>query len=368
MLLKYLKLTNFRNHAAASLQFGENITIIIGGNGAGKTNLLEAAQYAVCGRSFRTKQLGEMVAADADFLRLKAEGSYGGAPFRRSVSLPRGAAARIDPGGGPEWLNQGAVLCFSPDDLQLIKGPPALRRRFLDESISRSRPPYREITASYRKILAQRNSFLGRARAGFVRISAISPWDRQMAAAALEIYRFRRAYCSLLSDHLDLAWKEIAGGKEGLAMLYQSQLEQPAESPDPEAEAVRLITDAWAADMERLSSSFGSHRDDLKFLLGGKSLREFGSQGEQRAVVLALLLASRNLARDRGLTPPLLLLDDVMSELDPERRRLLMAAIGGEGQAIITAADSSLFSREELRDALVLELEGGSIGAGVADV
>ena len=178
---------------------------------------------------------------------------------------------------------------------------------------------------------------------------------------ALKIYDARLEHCRLLAPHFQLAWSDIAGEEISIEVDYQSQLEPIAASADPAEEVLKLLRDGWSADMERIFTSVGTHRDEVRFLLAGQSLRQFGSQGEQRVTVLALLLAARNLAHEEGAPTPLVLLDDVMSELDPGRRRRLMETLSGEGQAIITAADRDLFSGEELAGAAVIEVAGGSV-------
>lgn len=368
MYLRHLKLTNFRNYRSGEADLSPGINIVIGDNGAGKTNLLEAAQYGLCGRSFRTTREAEMIGEGSDFFRLEVEVESGGVRRPRAVSFGRGGT-RIDSGGGPRWLPPGSVLSFSPDDLQLIKGPPAARRRFLDDAMTRRRPARHQLTTDYQKVLSQRNSFLQRARAGLVPLAEITPWDRQLAALALKIHKERRRYCENLSPLFGCAYEEISGdGAEGRARVaYRSQLDDCLAENDPEAFLLAALSEAWQRDMEKLSTSVGTHRDDVEFLLEGRSLKPYGSQGEQRTAVLALLLASRRLGRDDGGPQPLLLLDDVMSELDPERRRRLMGALGAAGdpnglapgQVIVTAADRSLFGDEETAASAVLEVREG---------
>lgn len=386
MQLKRLQLNNFRNFHQGSIELPPGVTVVLGHNGAGKTNLLEAVQYAACGRSFRTSREHEMVRAGEPFFRLEAELGWNGAALSRSVAFGQGSGVKTDAGGGPNWLPAGEVLCFSPDDLQLIKGPPARRRRFLDDAIGRRRPNYTRDLLDYQKVLAQRNSFLQRARAGLVRLQDISPWDRQLAALAGKIHAARAAHCSRLSPFFQDAYTEISGNAAPAEVVYVSQLGEPAAGADLFESMVAALEERWSEDLERVSTGLGVHRDDADFQLGGRSLRPFGSQGEQRAAVLALLLADRRLGMEAGETP-LLLLDDVMSELDPERRKSLLAALsadragasgdgssgagntgrqdGGNGavapQAIITAADAGLFSKADLARANVFEVEAGEV-------
>lgn len=372
MYFSRLNLKDFRNYATAGVELAPGTVIVIGDNGAGKTNLLEAILYAACGRSFRTIRDAEMVRAGSSSFLLEAAVDPGGGAVRRAVGFTAGEGPQVRAGGKDKWMAPGSVLCFSPDDLQLVKGPPAIRRRFLDEALSRRRASYYRLTLDYQKVLAQRNNFLKRARAGLLPLSDIVPWDRQLAHLALEISRSRQSFCEQLSPRFAAALGTISGQSVAAAAVYRSQLIPLSDADDPEAAVLAALAEAWPRDMERLATSVGTHRDDLDFMLADKNLRPFGSQGEQRTAVLALLLADRGLGEEREGARPLLLLDDVMSELDPDRRRRLMRALGAgmgsgnsngqaAGQVIITATDRTLFSDEELGSSWVVEVRDGTV-------
>ncbi|MHB9112208.1 MAG: DNA replication/repair protein RecF [Thermoleophilia bacterium] len=372
--LRRLQLCNFRNIENGIAEFPPGLSIIVGANGAGKTSILEAAVFACCGRSFRTSREQEMVRESSPFFRIEAVVDWNGSRFERAIACERGSGSVIDAGGGPQLLPAGSTLCFSPDDLRLIKGPPAERRRFLDEAISRRQPSHRRLLLDYQKVLAQRNSFLQRARAGLVQLADISPWDRQMASLAVKIYRERLNHCREIEPRFEDAFGEISADDVQTGIIYVSQLGSLGGEAELEEKMVLALADRWSDDLGRLSTDLGTHRDDIDFTLDSRSLRAYGSQGEQRAAVLALLLADRRMGMESG-EPPLLLLDDVMSELDPERRRRLLVALAGSGgraagnqraevkavapQTIITAADAGLFTKEELDDAFVIEVAEG---------
>ncbi|MHB1325332.1 MAG: DNA replication/repair protein RecF [Thermoleophilia bacterium] len=368
MYLRRLNLRNFRNIRRAAIELPPGISIIIGENGAGKTSLLEAVQYATCGRSFRTSREQEMVGDDHSYFRIEADLEWNATSLSRSVAYEQGSGAKVDPGGGPQWLPPGSVLCFSPDDLQLIKGSPSLRRRFLDEAISRRLPAYHRTLIDHQKVLSQRNSFLQRARAGLVQLADISPWDRQLAALAVRISDARREHSQRITPYFQETFRQISGEESDAVVWHVSQLESQGNRQEREERLVALLAARWSEDLERLATGLGAHRDDIEFRLDGRSLKPYGSQGEQRAAVLALLLADRQLGGETG-QPPLLLLDDVMSELDPERRRRLLAALAPEegeidnanfAQTLITVADPGLFSASELSAAFVLKVGGGA--------
>jgi DNA replication and repair protein RecF len=194
LYLNSIALRNFRNYLNSGTELAPGINIFIGGNGAGKSNILEAAQYGCCGRSFRTSREAEMVMEGQGFFRLEAELDIDGRRSRRAVTYEPGTGPRVEANGGPRWQEGGAMLCFSPDDLQLIKGPPALRRRFLDEAVSARLPSHIRLVRDYRQVLSQRNRFLQRARTGLVELTEISPWDRQLTVLALKITAARDEY------------------------------------------------------------------------------------------------------------------------------------------------------------------------------
>jgi DNA replication and repair protein RecF len=356
LYLKHLEIKGFRNYSEGSVSLGSGVSIIVGKNGAGKTSLLEAAQYSICGRSFRTAKDREMIRDASDFLCLDVSLEQEGVMRSRLVSLEAGSPARVDQRGGPRWEEPGAVLCFSPDDLQLVKGPPAERRRFLNEAIALRHPSYRKLARDYRKVLSQRNRFLNRARSGMVRLADISPWDRQLMSLAFQIHGARAEYCRNLSPAFHEAYGKISGDGIETEVRYISQLEKYTGEEDPEDAATRELEQQWSGDMERGTTGIGTHRDDVEFRLAGKSMRIYGSQGEQRSAVLSLLLAEAG--SDDGRSRPLLLLDDVLSELDPDRRSRLLAVLsnGLGSQVIITAADQGLIPLESCEEVTVMEI------------
>lgn len=369
MYLKRIKLTNFRNYSSVEARLAPGINVILGENGAGKTSTLEAINFCLQGGSFRTSRDSDMVRRQQKFFRLEAEVETAGVHTERRIAYEPGAGVKVNAGGGSQWFPPGAVITFSPDQIQLIKGPPAARRRFLDDTIVKRSQSGRQLVLDYAKVLSQRNSFLQRAKAGLAQLVDITPWDRQLAQLALKIYSLRKAGLIELSPLFGAAYREISGEAAGALLGYRSQIEEFEDADDPEAAIMSALAESWQRDMERLSTSVGTHRDDMEPLLNEKDLRFYGSQGEQRMAMLALLFACREVWIRSGAPSPLLLLDDVMSELDPGHRRRLMILINnglpdrGEsgGQVVITAADRDLFTGEELSGAAVLEIQDSSI-------
>jgi DNA replication and repair protein RecF len=225
------------------------------------------------------------------------------------------------------------VSVFLPDRLGLVKGGPALRRAHLDQLVAAIWPPRASARREYARALAQRNALLGRIRSGRASQASIPAWDRELARSAVALASNRAAVVALVAE-------PFAEHAAGLACSDEARLEyRPSASAEDEEGFVAELERHLGADLERGFSNHGPHRDELAILRGGRELRLYGSQGEQRLALLALLLAERDvLARERRCTP-LMLLDDVMSELDAERRELLAGELSGGGQSVIATTD-----------------------------
>jgi DNA replication and repair protein RecF len=302
--------------------------LVTGPNGAGKTNLLEAVHLGTQGFSPRTR-------ADAQLIRFGAQAArvtlslQGLSPVQVAVDLSAGGPKRATLNGArlaaaEQLRREIATLVFTPDRLVVVKGPPAARRAYFDRVLGRLFPARASLPADYAAVIAQRNAALRRVAAGYSSRDALAPWTQSVAELGTRLTEARR-------ETLDLLASPLAARAEELGLAATS-LDYETEPVTVEALEARLDR-----DLERGTTGLGPHLDDVRIVSDGRDLRSFGSQGEQRLVVLALLLAEAQLIRDRGGTPPLLLLDDVLSELDPERRRTLVGRVQAEGQTLITA-------------------------------
>jgi len=254
------------------------------------------------------------------------------------VTLEAGAGKQAKLNGAPlrtaeQLRREVSTLVFTPDRLGVVKGPPAVRRAYFDRTTARLVPARAQLSADYGGSIAQRNAALRRAAAGLSPRDAIAPWTEQVAVLGAALVSARRETLSLVAP----GFAERAG-ELGLA---EASLRYEAEAPTVAALEARL-----ERDLDRGVTGLGPHLDDVAILAGGRDLRSFGSQGEQRLAVLALLLAEAELLAERTGVPPLLLLDDVLSELDPARRRILAARVGGAGQALVTATDAAMLPAE----------------------
>jgi DNA replication and repair protein RecF len=381
MFVRRLRLTNLRCRHELEVELGEGLNIIVGPNGAGKTTVLEAATLVLLGSPFRTTNVRDVISRDRDHLRVEAElvesGSGGERPLfliGGSVGAARGtpvilAAAgfgrdgerRFTADGAPlndadRWKELLPVRTFAPDDLRLIKGSPRRRRDYLDSLAGRSYPEYSGTARRYDEALSQRN-YLLRASRGLFRDDEFEPWEALLAKTGLLISRWRAASLGSFVSAFQRTHEELTGEPaENLRLVYRTNVAELDE-----AVYRARLAESRGADQQRTYTHLGPHRDDLRLLRGGLDMRECASQGEQRTALLALVLAEweQLLA---GPAQPLLLLDDVMSELDPSRRRRLVSFIRRDAQTLITTTDLRYFSPEELQSARVVDLGPGDCG------
>jgi DNA replication and repair protein RecF len=410
-----LRLVNFRSYCDATVRFGPGLNVVVGENAAGKTNLLEAAWFALRGSSPRTRRDEKLITWGERFGRVELE-----------IATGEGEAQQVDVGFAPSqgkrvrWdglevtslddlRGRSQVFIFVPESLLLVKGSPARRRAHLDAFAAALDPQYAAAARDVQGVLRQRNAQLAAVKNG-ADPAALDPWDAQFARVAAELGRRRRDLVEELAAEFTEVASALAPAGEHFTLRLVSQLESVGY------ESGALLEELQArrpGEVGRGLSLFGPHRDDLRFLevgveggasgavaaeglvgpaalaasgqatagiptvvggpvcgpvefpRGGRDLRLFGSQGEQRAAVLALLLAEQRLAAARTGQQGPLFLDDVMSELDDARRRLLVRMLATAGQAIITTTNRHYFTDVELEEATLVELPlDGSLAAG----
>jgi DNA replication and repair protein RecF len=326
-----------RSLTDARIELGSGIVSLVGPNGAGKTNLLEALYFALTGRSFRASDRRELIPFGGAFARCEAtvRGDDGAERhLLASVSRSEGRRHLLD--GTPAdpatiARSRPPVAVFSPDRLALIKGPPAERRAHIDRFVVARWPSRADLRQRFGQALAQRNALLARIAGGRAGHAELDPWDAAFADAAATLGDARAEAAAALSEPFASAAAEL--GLDGGASI-----EYVPRAPGTAEEIRDGLAQRRDADLSLGRSSWGPHLDELKIAVGGRALRRYGSQGQQRAALLALLFAERDaLLAARGV-PPLLLLDDVMSELDPDRRERLAGRLEGDGQTVITAA------------------------------
>ena len=340
MRLSALRLRDFRGYGQVMLSLPEGVTVLVGENGAGKTNLLEAVHLCCVGRSHRTSVDKEMIrrgqeTAAVQLIVERNDGRhevgvrlYENARRRKVVYVNGKTASRLG-----ELMGHATCVIFSPEDLALVKEGPQVRRRFLDMLLSQEQKAYFYALQTYMTALKQRNALL---KQGDIR--SLPAWDEQLAAAAAPVVRLRRTASDQLHKRASVHYRYIGGReKETFALRYHGAL---AESEQIEKDMMSGLHASREEDMRRQTTCFGPHRDDLDLTLCGEPIKAFGSQGQMRTAALSMKLAAFDLLEAHQGEPPLLLLDDVLSELDAGRRTRLLSRISGI-QTLLTCTDLS---------------------------
>ena len=356
MKIDTLQLVNFRNYDQASLRFPRMVNVFYGKNGQGKTNLLEAIYYAAFGLSHRSNREEDLVRFGQDGLavlasleredgphRIRCKRCVENGRWRKEVRIDDKKTAARDHYG---FLN---VVMFSPEDLQIVKGEPALRRRFLDMEIAQTDPLYYDLLVQYNRSLKQRNRLLKDIREEKASRAQLDPWDEALAGTAAKLLEKRLANLARLQSIADPIFRTLSEDQETLRLVYDLKAND-GEILHPTADDGRdwraFYGESLAArrfkDILQGTTGIGIHRDDLDPLLNGRPAKAFASQGQQRCCALALKMSQIEYVRDRAGEYPVLLLDDVMSELDSSRRRQLVSFITDKVQTFLTVNDKSL--------------------------
>ena len=324
--------------------------LVTGANGAGKTNLLESLHVGTQGFSPRTRADQQLVRIGSAGARVALAGARDGRPVELELTLQREGGKRAKLNGAALRSAEGlrgevSTLVFTPDRLAVVKGGPAARRAYFDRTLGRLLPSRSSLPLEYAAAVGQRNAALRRVSVGASTREAVAPWTEQVATLGAALVESRREAIAILGP----AFAERAGelGLPGAALAYTGE---PPTAPLLEARLER--------DLERGVTGAGPHLDDVDIRSGERELRSFGSQGEQRLAVLSLLLAEAEVIAEQRGTPPLVLLDDVLSELDAARRRTLAERIGRVGQAVVTATGAEALPLEPTQ---LLEVTPGAV-------
>jgi DNA replication and repair protein RecF len=340
MKVTRLQLRDFRSYERGDLRLGPGVTVVAGRNGAGKTNLLEAIYFACTGRSCKTANEREVVRFGAGLTRLVLEAADDRGGHEISVGFQPGEAKRLKVDGAPvERLTDAEarplVSVFLPDRLELVLGAPALRRAHLDQVVAALWPGRAGTRRAYTAALGQRNALIANIRAGRAGRGSLPAWDAELARHGIALMQDRAEAVERLVPRFHTHAADV--GLEGEPDLAYRPRSKAADAEQLATELAERVD----GDVERGFTGHGPHRDELAFRRDGRELRAYGSRGQQRLGLLALLLAERaELAAERG-APPLMLLDDVMSELDSGRRERLVDVLRAGGQSVITTTDLS---------------------------
>jgi DNA replication and repair protein RecF len=353
--------TDFRSYETAEIALAPGLTALLGDNGQGKTNVLEAVAWLATMSSFRGAPNEALIRRDAARAVIRAEGEREGRSLLVEAEIVASGRNRILVNRQPlkkarDLLGVLRVSVFAPDDLELVKGGPAERRRYLDDALVASHPRYDALRSEVDKVLKQRNALL-KGSSGRLDESAaftLDVWDAKLVEAGGALAAARQALLAKLVPVLGATYDAVAHGPAEVGATYVAEW------------AGRGLEEALAAartdDLRRGVSTVGPHRDDVELSIGGLPARTHASQGEQRSLALALRLAAHHVITDVTGAPPILLLDDVFSELDPDRSDALLANLPA-GQTLLTSASGL---PPKAAPELVLHVAGGSIGPGPA--
>lgn len=381
MRLNHLLITDYRNLGSIELDFPRDVALVVGGNAQGKSNLLEAIYLLATMRSTRVETDAQLIRRDAmsDVLpaaRVVGEVSTANGPLKIEVTIVarpgsagpiatktvkvNGVARRLSDATG----RLTAVL-FTAEDLEMIGGSPSLRRRYLDLTLTQIDPKYSQARSHFERVLTQRNSLLKRIREGLASTSELEFWDEQLATDGAVLLHTRAGAVNRIAELAQDAHADLAPG-EVLVIEYRPKLDRAANlaevSEDDVREAyLRALSSSAVRDTGAGMTTQGPHRDDITFTLDGLGAAGFASRAQQRTIALSLRLAETQLLRERRGESPVLLLDDVLSEMDAARRQSVLGALGVGEQMLVTGTDWDRFPAEFVAAASLFEVESGSV-------
>lgn len=348
MVLKELTLKNFRNIEELQLTFHPDMNIFYGDNGNGKTNILEAVWLLSGLKSFRRAKDKELVFHDREFYSLAGTFSTNreqtvGISYREGKKqlILNGVKKR----NSKDIIGKFPCVVFSPNDLFLLKEGPSERREFLDQAISQIKPSYSELLSQYKKVMVQKNNLLKFSHGGDI-TELLEVYNTQLATLGTVIHFTRVNYLKEIKGQAQEFYKGISGGKEVLNLSYQSSVftEEHRYSKESITHYEECLAREIGSEIKARRCTVGVHRDDIEFSINGKDAKKFASQGQQRSIILALKLSESHLIYQNTKQQPIVLLDDVMSELDEKRQDFLLNHFENT-QVLITCCDKSLFEK-----------------------
>jgi DNA replication and repair protein RecF len=365
MKVERIFLNGWRNYEMATADFSAGVNVISGKNAQGKTNLLEAVYMLTGGRSFRTRFDRELIGFDFDSGEILADVEAAGRRQTVRIVLRRGQRKSITLNGvkktGTELSDSLKAVLFCPADLNVIKEGAQERRRLMDAAISQLRPGYAALLSEYARLYEHKSRILRDWREKPDLLDLLDDFSQSMCRVSAQLVRYRASYCARLAEEAADVHRDFSGGAEALGVEYRTV----STVTDPRASLQQVTEEIYAhqaahrqAELDSMSCLTGAHKDDLYVTIGGRGAREFASQGQARTAALSLKLAEREIFLDETGEYPVLLLDDVLSELDSRRRDFVLNRIGG-GQTLITCCEDEEISQKT--GGRVLFIENGGI-------
>ncbi|MEO4055378.1 DNA replication/repair protein RecF [Solibacillus sp. CAU 1738] len=368
MNIERLHLTNYRNYESLMLDFSPKINVFIGENAQGKTNVMESIYVLAMAKSHRTSNDKELIRWGSDYGKIEGvvQKRYGSLPIELTVSKKgkKGKINHLEQSRLSNYIGQMNVVMFAPEDLNVVKGSPQLRRRFIDMEIGQISPVYLHDLLTFQKILKQRNSILksnqGRSSLNDVMFDV---YTEQYIRAAVQIIRKRFQFMELLQAWAEPIHAGISRGLEKLVIQYRpiAGLDSSQTAEEMEAHLEKKLAEVKKRELERGVTLIGPHRDDLQFFVNDYDVQIYGSQGQQRTTALSLKLAEIELIKQETKETPILLLDDVLSELDDYRQSHLLNTIQGEVQTFVTTTSVEGIHHETMTHAKLFHVKQGEI-------
>ena len=365
MLVHWVETENFRLLERGRVELSPGVNVITGANAQGKTTLLEAVYLLTGMKSFRTFYDRELISFDADEARIAGSIDASGREQKLEVRLARGRArqlrrngARLSPGEMRENLK---AILFSPDDLGMVRGPAAARRKLMDTAISQLRPGYAALLTDFNRLYENKTRILKDWRDKPDLLDALDDFSENLCRCTAKIIRYRASFARRLGEAAEPIQRDFSGGRETLATAYTtvSSVEDPT---GPEAEIYAAVSERQRrlrqAELDAGQCLVGAHKDDLIFTINGTDARSYASQGQARTAALSVKLAEREIFLAETGEIPVLLLDDVLSELDASRQEFVLNRIGG-GQTLVTCCEAESVSR--LLSGRVLYMDKGRV-------
>lgn len=372
MLIRELRLLNFRNYKTLDLTLDPSVNILVGNNAQGKTNILEAIYLLAMGRSFRAARDSDMIAHDQSYSLVSGQVTTEATHTLELVLRRDGPKRfRFNKKDLPhrQFVGVFNVVLFTPDDLYLVKGSPGERRRFLDWEISQVSAGYRSLLLDYYKVLQHRNSLMKTIAFENQDPKMLEIWDQQLIELGSRLMAIRATMIHKLGLLSRLMHRQISDGKEELTLRYVPFFAADHQDTDYDYQSIKrkfseALVSARSLELRRGYSLVGPHRDDFQFLIDGLDVKTFGSQGQQRTAVLACRLAELEYMKSETGSYPTILLDDVTSELDQQRKHFLLKLLTKKIQTVITTTNISDFEPDLAVDAKVFQVNAGQVQEG----
>ena len=366
MYIKEIKIKDFRNYEILDLNFNKKVNIISGSNAQGKTNLMEAVYLSSYGRSFRTSKDTDMIRFGQDNARITMLFNKERGDLEIDISLSKDHKKSVKVDGvrikkTSQLLDNVYIVIFSPDDLKIIKDEPEKRRKFIDKELCQIKPSYYSNLSDYKKVLLERNTYLKEIN---VDPDMMDIWDMQLARYGAAIMIQRKAFIDKISEISRDIHKGITNDKEILTIKYDPNIKYVNDIKEQENIFYQVLKKSFENDLKMRTTTKGPHKDDLEFFIDTDNnvinARNFGSQGQQRTAALSLKLAEIDIIKRETGEYPILLLDDVLSELDLERQEYLIKTLSFN-QMFITTAEMQPKLFEQFPDASIYNVRSGKV-------